>query len=95
VVFIMVLQQLDGNILGSRILSDSTGLASFCVLFSILLIAGLFGFAGMVLGVPVFAMLYSILRRLVAYGLAKHGLAQDTKDYLGNTPPLAKKKELG
>ncbi len=95
VVFIVVLQQFDGNILGPRILGGSTGLASFWVLFSILLFGGLFGFAGMVLGVPVFAMLYSILRRLVAYGLAKHGLAQDTKDYLGNTPPLAKKKELG
>jgi len=93
VVFILVLQQFDGNILGPRILGGSTGLASFWVLFSILLFGGLFGFAGMVLGVPVFAMIYSILRRLVARGLAKHGLAQDTKDYLGNTPPLAKKKE--
>lgn len=94
VVFILVLQQFDGNILGPRILGGSTGLASFWVLFSILLFGGLFGFAGMVLGVPVFAMIYSILRRLVARGLAKHGLAQDTKDYLGNTPPQAKKKEI-
>ena len=56
VIFILVLQQFDGNILGPKILGDSTGLASFWVLFSILLFGGLFGFAGMVLGVPVFAM---------------------------------------
>ena len=54
VIFILVLQQFDGNILGPKILGDSTGLASFWVLFSILLFGGLFGFAGMVLGVPVF-----------------------------------------
>ena len=52
VIFILVLQQFDGNILGPKILGDSTGLASFWVLFSILLFGGLFGFAGMVLGVP-------------------------------------------
>lgn len=65
VIFIIVLQQFDGNILGPKILGDSTGLASFWVLFSILLFGGLFGFMGMVLGVPVFAMLYSIITRLV------------------------------
>ncbi len=69
VIFILVLQQFDGNILGPKILGDSTGLASFWVLFSILLFGGLFGFAGMVLGVPVFAMFYSVVNRLVRYGL--------------------------
>ena len=69
VIFIIVLQQFDGNILGPKILGDSTGLASFWVLFSILLFGGLFGFMGMVLGVPVFAMLYSIITRLVRRGL--------------------------
>ena len=89
VLFILVLQQFDGNILGPKILGDSTGLASFWVLFSILLFGGLFGFAGMVLGVPVFAMLYSIARRLVYRGLRKRGLSIDTKEYLGKTGPLA------
>ena len=85
VIFIIVLQQFDGNILGPKILGDSTGLASFWVLFSILLFGGLFGFAGMVLGVPVFAMLYSIANRLVRRGLRNHGLPQDTDFYLGKT----------
>lgn len=91
VLFILVLQQFDGNILGPKILGDSTGLASFWVLFSILLFGGLFGFAGMVLGVPVFAMLYSILQRLVYRGLRRHGLSVKTEDYLGKTGPLYKR----
>jgi len=89
VLFILALQQFDGNILGPKILGDSTGLASFWVLFSILLFGGLFGFAGMVLGVPVFAMLYSITRRLVYRGLRSHGLPIDTQHYIGKTGPLA------
>ena len=83
--FVLVLQQFDGNILGPKILGDSTGLASFWVLFSILLFGGLFGFAGMVLGVPVFAMLYSILSRLVARGLRQRGLPVETAQYMGKT----------
>ena len=89
-IFILVLQQFDGNILGPKILGDSTGLASFWVLFSILLFGGLFGFAGMVLGVPVFAMIYSVISRMVAYGLRSRNLPQETKDYMGKTGPLAR-----
>ena len=89
VIFILVLQQFDGNILGPKILGDSTGLASFWVLFSILLFGGLFGFAGMVLGVPVFAMLYNALRRLVNAGLRRRNLPVQTKFYLGPTSGLA------
>ena len=89
-IFILVLQQFDGNILGPKILGDSTGLASFWVLFSILLFGGLFGFAGMVLGVPVFAMIYSVVSRLTAYGLRSHNLPVETEDYMGKTGPMAR-----
>ena len=92
-IFILVLQQFDGNILGPKILGDSTGLASFWVLFSILLFGGLFGFAGMVLGVPVFAMFYSVVNRLVRYGLGKRKLPAETQEYLGRTGPLSRPKE--
>ena len=92
VIFIFVLQQFDGNILGPKILGDSTGLASFWVLFSILLFGGLFGFVGMVLGVPVFAMFYSVVSRLVRRGLKKRGLPLETEQYLGRTGPLAGKE---
>lgn len=93
VIFILILQQFDGNILGPKILGDSTGLASFWVLFSILLFGGLFGFAGMVLGVPVFAMLYNAIRRLVNMGLRKRKLPVRTEFYLGLTPGLSGKQE--
>lgn len=87
--FIFVLQQFDGNILGPKILGDSTGLDAFWVLFSILLFGGLFGFAGMVLGVPVFAMIYSILNRLVRNGLQRRSLPLETASYMGKTGAMA------
>lgn len=93
IIFIFVLQQFDGNILGPKILGDSTGLASFWVLFSILLFGGLFGFVGMVLGVPVFAMFYSVVSRLVRHGLAKRGLPVETSAYFGVTAPLARRAD--
>ncbi len=69
-VFILILQQFDGNVLGPRILGDKTGLSSFWVLFAILLFGGLFGFVGMIIGVPVFAVIYDIVCKLVNHGLA-------------------------
>ena len=72
-IFVVLLQQLDGNIIGPRILGDSTGLSSFWVLFSILLFGGLWGVVGMIVGVPLFAVIYDIIRQLVSIGLGKHG----------------------
>lgn len=90
IIFILALQQFDGNILGPKILGDSTGLASFWVLFSILLFGGLFGFAGMVLGVPVFAMIYGVISRLVAHGLHSRDLPVETESYMGRTGPFSR-----
>ncbi len=67
--FILVLQQFDGNILGPRILGNVTGLSSFWVLFAILFFGGLFGFVGMLIGVPLFAVIYDVTRKLVNKGL--------------------------
>ena len=80
IIFIIVLQQVDGNIIGPLILGDSTGLSSFWVLFAIIVGGNLFGFAGMLLGVPTFACIYTLATRLIRYGLNKKGLANDT-DY--------------
>ena len=91
--FVFILQQFDGNILGPKILGESTGLASFWVLFSILLFGGLFGFAGMVLGVPCFAILYSVLKRLVNAGLRKKHLPEDTGEYMGQTGRMSEPPE--
>ncbi|MCD7886750.1 MAG: AI-2E family transporter [Clostridiales bacterium] len=71
-VFILVLQQFDGNYLGPRILGNVTGLSSFWVLFAIITFGGLFGFGGVLVGVPVFAVIYDILRQLVNEGVSYH-----------------------
>lgn len=81
-IFILLLQQFDGNILGPKILGQSTGLPSFWVLFSILLFGGLFGFVGMIIAVPTFAVIYSVISRLVNRSLMKKELSIETADYL-------------
>lgn len=73
VIFIIILQQFDGNILGPRLLANSVGLTGIWVLFSITLFQGLFGFAGILIGVPSFAVIYDLIRRLVKRGLANKG----------------------
>lgn len=82
VIFILVLQQVDGNIIGPKILGDSTGLSSFWVMFSILVFGGIWGFPGMVLGVPMFAVIYYIIGKIVRYGLRKRNLPDATKEYI-------------
>ena len=81
--FILLLQQFDGNILGPKILGDSTGLQSFWVLFSILLFGGLFGFVGMIIGVPTFAVFYRMVKEGVESSLKKKDLSSYTDDYRG------------
>lgn len=73
VLFIIVLQQFDGNILGPRLLAGSVGLSGFWVLFSITFFGGVFGFAGVLIGVPVFAVIYDLIRKLVKKGLIRNG----------------------
>lgn len=73
VVFVIALQQADGNVIGPKILGNSTGLSSFWVLFSILVFGGLWGFVGMIIGVPLFAVIYDITKKLVFHGLRKNG----------------------
>ena len=87
VLFVLVLQQLDGNIIGPKILGNTTGLSSFWVLFAILLFGGLWGFVGMIIGVPLFAVIYDILKKLVIHGLHRHDeleLLQDYHDSFGD-----------
>ena len=72
VLFVLVLQQLDGNIIGPKILGNTTGLSSFWVLFAILLFGGLWGFAGMIVGVPLFAVIYDVIKKLVIHGLRRN-----------------------
>lgn len=72
-IFILILQQFDGNVLGPKLLGGSVGLSGFWVLFAITLFQGLFGFVGILVGVPVFAVIYDLIRRGILLGLKKHG----------------------
>ena len=76
-IFVLALQQFDGNILGPKILGDSTGLSPIWVLVAIIVGGGLFGFAGMLLGVPTFAVLYALTREWVTDRLRARGLDEE------------------
>lgn len=81
VIFILLLQQFDGNILGPKILGNSTGLSAFWVIVAILLGGGLFGFAGMLMGVPAFAVLYYIAEMILDNRLKRKNLPTATDCY--------------
>ncbi len=81
IVFVFILQQVDGNIIGPKILGETTGLSSIWVIFAILVGSGLFGVLGMILGVPVFAVLYAYVCYWINRRLEKKGLSTDLWDY--------------
>lgn len=80
-IFILLLQQFDGNILGPKILGNSTGLSAFWVVFSILLGGGMFGFIGMVMGVPTFAVLYYLVNMFLNQKLEKKKLPLSSGEF--------------
>lgn len=81
VIFLAVLMQVDGNLISPKIIGDKTGLSGFWVLFAILLFGGTFGFIGMLIGVPVFAVIYHEIRRTIHYFLEKKHLKTETEFY--------------
>lgn len=78
---ILIIQQIDGNIIGPKILGDSLGISAFWILFSLLVAGKLLGFVGLIIGVPLFVFIYSIIKDIVEYRLEKRGLPVETKDY--------------
>lgn len=86
VIFVFLLQQLDGNFIGPTILGDRTGLSSFWVLFSIVLFGGLWGVFGMVVGVPLFAVFYDTIKKLVRRGLSRNGQIELWEKYKADYP---------
>lgn len=81
IIFAIVVQFIDGHFIGPQILGQSTGLSSFWVLFAILVFGGIFGFVGMVIGVPVFAVIYNFILRFVNNSLEKKGISEENVDY--------------
>ena len=93
ILFVLALQQLDGNVIGPAILGDRTGLSSFWVLFAIILCGGLWGIVGMVICVPMFAVIYDVVKKLVRRGLngkgQNHVWEEYKADYPDEIPPKA------
>ena len=81
-VLVFIIQQLDGNIIGPKILGDSIGISAFWILFAILVAGKFLGIVGMIIGVPLFAIVYSIIKEEVEYKLKIKELPTDTKDYM-------------
>lgn len=83
-IFILILQQFDGNILGPKLLGDSMGLTSLWIIFAVVITTGLFGIIGMVIGVPLFAIVYMLIKDLIYAKLYKKGKSVNTLDYINS-----------
>ena len=82
IIFIFILQQFDGNILGPKILGSSTGISGFWVIFAITLFGGLMGVPGMIVGVPIFAVIYAMIKSFTNCALRKRELPESTAPYM-------------
>ena len=82
VVFVFALQQLDGNVIGPKILGDKTGLTSFWVLFAITFFGGIWGLVGMIIGVPVVAVIYDLVKKMIRRGLNKNNSIEFWDEYV-------------
>lgn len=80
-IFIIVLQQFDGNILGPKIMGDKLNLNAFWIIFAVLIMTGILGFAGMLIGVPLFAIIYMFINNDIHKRLKEKGKSTDTEDY--------------
>lgn len=91
--FILLLQQLDGNVIGPKILGDSTGLSAFWVIFAITVFGSLLGIVGMFIGVPLFAVIYYLISEFISSRLKDKGLPPDTPYYAPPDHPILERKK--
>ena len=80
-IMILVLQQIDGNIIGPKILGDNTGVSSLCVIIAIAVCSAMWGVVGMIIGVPIFAVVIEMMKRTLEKKLAAKGEPTDTMAY--------------
>lgn len=80
-IMVVIIQQFDGNILAPRIIGESTGLPSFWVVFALLVGQSIFGFWGLIIGIPLFAVIYSLVKAKISDQLANKNLPTDSNDY--------------
>ncbi len=96
IIFILVLQQIDGNVIAPKIIGNTLGLSPFWIMFAIFLGGGLFGFVGIIVFVPVFAVIYSIIKEIVENGLKEKELPVSTANYRNErTEPIIKIESIG
>lgn len=86
VVFVIVLQQLDGNVIGPGIMGNRIGISGFWVMFAIIFFGGIWGLTGMIIGVPLFAVIYDLVRKFVKASLAKRGNMELWEKYVADFP---------
>lgn len=84
VLIILIIQQLDGNIIGPKILGQKTNLSALWVMFAIIFMSGMLGFTGMFIGVPIFAVLYALLSEAVNKRLIARGKSRSLYKYYGH-----------
>ena len=92
-VFILILQQLDGNFIGPKILGSKVGLSAFWVIFAIIVMGGFFGLPGVFIGVPVFAVAYVLIKEFAENRLAAKGFPKETEYYVRNFGDQGDQKE--
>ena len=80
-VLILIIQQLDGNVIGPKILGDNTGVSSLCVIVAIAICSAMWGFVGMIVGVPIFAVAIELIKRMMENRLRKKGEPTETENY--------------
>ncbi len=95
IVFTLILQQFDGNVLGPRILGDNIGLPPLWVLVSIVVAGGLFGFGGMLLGVPIFAVMYTLVCEWTHDRLREKNMDQEGNELEPGTPVKQEPPQTG
>ncbi len=95
IIFIILLQQLDGNVIGPKILGDSTGISSFWVIVAILVGGGFFGVPGMFFGVPVFACLRMLVKWLMDRRLTRRGMPTEASAYVERKEALRQSRAAG
>lgn len=81
-IFIIVIQQFDGNVLGPKIQGDQLGISALWIMFAVLLFGGLFGVIGMIVGVPIFAVIYYFVDEAIEMKLIKRKKPTNTEDYM-------------
>lgn len=81
ILLIIIIQQIDGNYIGPKILGESTGISALGVFLAIIIMGGYFGIAGMLIGVPTFAVISALIQKAVDKKLSKNGLSTDISDY--------------